>query len=152
MGLLFSVDCTPLGIVWEGLLIIPTNSEIRLMLNFLLLIPISLGFALSPLGLVINLSKINGYENIAEGIKRFKSRVWEKKEGRRIVILMEMSSAMIYVCMLFIFLSGFYIIRQNFLLIAILLIFEIISIHINRLITKRYLRILESNRPEPSAI
>ena len=81
-GLLLSVDCTPLGLIWEGLLIISTNPNLRLTLNFLLPVPLTLAFMLFPIGLIMNLSGFSGYENLGEAIKVFKSRIWGKKEEK----------------------------------------------------------------------
>jgi len=78
-GLLLSVDCTPLGLVWEGSLIISTNPDLSLTPNFLLIFPLTLAFVLSPIGLIMNLSGFSDYENLGEAIKVFKSRIWGER-------------------------------------------------------------------------
>lgn len=134
-GLLLSVDYTPLGLIWEGLLIISTNPNLRLTLDFLLIAPLTLAFMLSPIGLIMNLSGFSGYENLGEAIKGFKSRIWVKKEGKRKVIFIVTGSATIYVCLLFILLSGFYIIPQNiFLTMTLFLTIAIVIIISNRIL------------------
>jgi len=140
-GLLLSVDCTPLGLVWEGSLIISTNPDLSLTLNFLLIFPLTLAFVLSPIGLIMNLSGFSDYENLGEAIKVFKSRIWGEKEGKRIVIFIEMCSAIIYVCLLFILLSGFYIITQNIFLIMTLFLISTVTILISSRILRRYQQI-----------
>lgn len=143
VGLLLSIDYTPLGLIWEGLLLVSTNPPLRFTLNFLLLVPLTLLFLLSPIGFIANLSKFNSYENLGEAIEGFKSKIWGAKEGKRTVIIMETCSAIIYVCFLFVALSGLYIIRQNIFLTTALLLFEVITILIGSRIQRRYRQILD---------
>ncbi|MFB0562777.1 MAG: hypothetical protein ACETWM_16385 [Candidatus Lokiarchaeia archaeon] len=141
VGLLLSIDYTPLGIIWEGWLLISTNPSLRFTLNFLLLVPITILFLLSPLGLITNLSKFDNYENLGESIERFKSKIWGTKEGKRTVIFMKTCSTIIYVCLLFIALSVLYIIRQNIFLTTALLLFEGITLLIGSQIFQKYRQI-----------
>ena len=83
MGLLLSMDYTPLGLIWEGWLIVSTNPTLSLTLELLLLVPLTILFPLTPLGLFTPLGRVNGYETLGEAVKGFKSLIWSTKEGKR---------------------------------------------------------------------
>lgn len=144
MGLLLSIDYTPLGLIWEGWLVVSTNPTLRLTLELLLLVPLTVVFLLAPLGLFTPLSRINGYETLRKAVKGFKSLIWITKEGKITVVSMMILNAVYCVLILLMLLSGFYIIRQDPALLVALLMFFGITGSINFLvIAPRYRRLLD---------
>jgi len=140
IGLIF-MDYTPLGLIWQGWLVVSTNPTLRLTLELLLLLPFTLIFLLTPIGLFTPLSRFNGYETLGEAIEGFKSKIWGIKEGKRTVVFMMTGFAVTCVLGLFILLSGFYVIRHDPALIMALVLFNGITVFINSLIIISYLRI-----------
>ncbi|WXG40306.1 MAG: hypothetical protein WED07_05725 [Candidatus Freyarchaeum deiterrae] len=142
IGLLLSIDYTTLGLIWEGWLVVSTNPGFMLTLELLLLVPLTVCFLLTPIRLFTPLSRVNGYENLGEAVKGFKSLIWSTKEGKRTVISMMTLDAIYCVLILLMLLSGFYIIRQDPGLMVALLMFFGITGSINFLfITPHYQRI-----------
>lgn len=144
MGLLLSMDYTPLGLIWEGWLIVSTNPTLSLTLELLLLVPLTILFPLTPLGLFTPLGRVNGYETLGEAVKGFKSLIWSTKEGKRVVISMMTLDAIYCVLILLMLLSVFYIIRHDTGLTMAIGMFIGVTVFTNGLfITPRYRRILD---------
>ncbi len=112
MGLLLSIDYTPLGLILGGWLVVSTNPVLRFLLELLLLVPFTVIFMFVPLGLFTSLGRYGGYEKFEETVYGFKSKIWSEKKGKRTVIFMMVTFAVMYMLGLFIFLSGFYIIQH----------------------------------------
>ncbi|MFB0559720.1 MAG: hypothetical protein ACETWM_00620 [Candidatus Lokiarchaeia archaeon] len=130
LGLLISIDYTPLGFIWEGLLLVSTNPSLRFTLIFLLLVSFGIFVLLSPLRIIVILR--DGYETWGEAMEGFRSKVWGTKEGKRTVILMVTSYAIVFGIFLFMLLSATYLIPRNTFLIGALFLFEVIIILLSR--------------------
>nr|MDO8079635.1 hypothetical protein [Candidatus Freyarchaeota archaeon] len=140
-GFLLSMSYTPLGLIWEGWLVVSTNPALRLTLELLLLVPLLVIFLLTPLWLFTPLGRI-GYETVGEAVKGFKALIWSTKEGKRTVVSMMIGGAIYCLIILLSLLSVFYVIRQDTgLIVALLLFFGITGLINFLVITPRYQRI-----------
>ncbi|MEX2750652.1 MAG: hypothetical protein Q6366_002075 [Candidatus Freyarchaeota archaeon] len=144
MGMLLSVEYTPLGLIWEGCLVVPTNPNLVLALDLLLRVPLTVLFLLLPLRLFTSLGRVNGYETLGEAVNEFKFRIWSTKEGKRTVTSMIIGNAIYYVLLLLILLSGFYVIRHDLGLMTVLLLLVGVAVLINSLfVMPRYRRMYQ---------
>jgi hypothetical protein len=110
MGLLLSIDYTSFGLIWEGWLVVPMNSTLRLTLTLALFASLTGILPLVPLTLFTPLSKVSGYETLGDAIQGFKSLIWSTKDGKRIVVSRLIGSATMYMLTLFTLLSIYTII------------------------------------------
>ncbi|MEM3586127.1 MAG: hypothetical protein QXO71_02295 [Candidatus Jordarchaeaceae archaeon] len=117
MGFLLSIDYTTFGLIWEGWLVVPMNSELRLTLMLVLFVSLIGIYLLVPLGLFMPLSKVSDYE-IRDVVKDFKSLIWRTKEGKRIVVSKVIIDTIYFIVILLILLSGFYVLRQDTILMV----------------------------------
>lgn len=142
MSFLLSIDYTTFGLIWEGWLVVPMNSELRLTLMLILFVSLTGIYLFVPLGLFTPLSKVSDYE-IRDVVKDFKSLIWSTKEGKRIVVSKMIGATIYFVVILLILLSGFYVLRQDtVLMVTFSFLFGITSL-LNILILSRYRRLLD---------
>jgi len=130
-GFLLSTSYTPLGLIWEGWLVVPMNPIRRLTLELLLLVPFTLIFPIGSIVIFFTTPSRLGYETVGEAVKGFK--MWSTKEGKRTVVLKCTIFAILFVSILFFSLSGFYFIRQEVALITAFLFLESFALIINYL-------------------